>query len=284
MASRTYIPWQLKIIAKIILSRLPFDYTFWKRLALFEHGHMQDANYAYEVFTDHFERAQPPANFVGLELGPGDSLSSALISHAFGSHSCYFVDAAPFAQTDLKLYQTMADFLEERGLPGPDINKLGSLEALLDSCSAHYLTSGLNSLQSIPSQSVDFIWSQAVLEHIKKADFFDTMQELRRIVREDGVCSHLVDLKDHLSKSLNNLRFSDTVWESGLMDFSGYTNRIRYTEMLETFHQVGFESEVVEVKRWPQLPIPRPQIWEGFQHWDDEELRIAEFTVKLKPV
>src|SRR2546426_11298751 len=34
------IPWPLKIAAKVVLSRLPFPYSFWRRLSLFKHGDM----------------------------------------------------------------------------------------------------------------------------------------------------------------------------------------------------------------------------------------------------
>lgn len=96
--------------------------------------------------------------------------------------------------------------------------------------------------------SIDFIWSQAVLEHIRKSEFLDTMLELHRILRPNGVCSHVVDLKDHLGGALNNLRFSEKLWESNFMASSGfYTNRIRYSEMLDIFHQAGFSVEVVNV-------------------------------------
>jgi predicted SAM-dependent methyltransferase len=139
-------------------------------------------------------------------------------------------------------------------------------------------------LRSLKSQSVDFIWSQAVLEHIRKAEFLDTMLELRRIIRADGVCSHVVDLKDHLGGGLNNLRFPENLWESNFMSSSGfYTNRIRYSEMVDIFTQAGFSVEIVKVSRWQGVPTPRSKIAENFRNLSDEELCISGFSVLLRP-
>ena len=44
--------------------------------------------------------------------------------------------------------------------------------------------------------------------------FEETVYQLRRILKKDGLTSHEIDLKDHLSYSLNNLRFSKNLWES----------------------------------------------------------------------
>jgi SAM-dependent methyltransferase len=131
---------------------------------------------------------------------------------------------------------------------------------------------------------VDFIMSQAVLEHVRRREFVDVVQHLRRVLRPDGVCSHRVDLKDHLSDALNNLRFSERVWESTFMAGSGfYTNRIRYSEMLQLFRRAAFDVEVVNVDRWARLPTPRGRLSEPFRHLSDEDLRVSGFDVVLRP-
>lgn len=285
MSIKKYIPWWSKVITKLVLSRLPVSYKLWKKLSLFEHGHMQQSSYVYQVFQKHFERVKPDKGFVSLEIGPGDSLSSAIVSKAFGGSASYLVDAGDFAHKDINTYQAMADFITQQKLPIPEIKNLKSLTDILSECNASYLTSGLSSLKSIPDKSVDFIWSQAVLEHIRQAEFLDTMKELRRIIRDNGACSHEVDLKDHLGGALNNLRFSRELWESDFMANSGfYTNRVRYSEMLAMFRKANFETEVIEVKRWSKLPINRSQISKEFRHLSDEELCISGFIVLLKPV
>ncbi len=278
-------PWQAKMAAKLILPWLSVGYTFWSGLGLFRHGKMDQSSYAYGVFKQHYELAKPRDRFVSLELGPGDSLASALLSSAFGGSASYLVDVGEFAQEDLKPYHDLAKLLNEKNMLVPSAEKMTSLDGVLVNCKSRYLTDGLSSLQTIPAQSIDFIYSHAVLEHIRAADFLSTMQELRRVIRKDEACSHRVDLQDHLSGSLNNLRFSEKFWESVLISKSGfYTNRIGFPEMIALFQQAGFDTHVVKIDRWGGLPTPRAKLAERFRQIPDEHLCISGFTVVLRPV
>ena len=284
---KSLVPWQAKIAAKLVLSRLPVDYGFWRRLALFQHGYMERPAYAYAVFRRHFDRARHTvgkSGFVAMEIGPGDSLFSAMIARAHGAAKTYLVDVGSFAQDQLEPYQRMERFLREQGLPAPDISCCRSVQEVLSACRGEYLTAGMTGLQAIRDRSVDFVWSQAVLEHIRRAEFFDFMREILRALRENGICSHRVDLMDHLGGALNNLRFSERVWESNFVATSGfYTNRIRYSEMLGLFRHAGFEVEVVRIDRWGRLPTRRGKLAEPFGSLPEEELCVCGFEVLLRP-
>jgi hypothetical protein len=282
------IPWWGKIGAKLILACLPVDDRLWKQLNLFRHGAMEEPAYAYGVCKKHFERlrfSKPHESFVGLELGPGDSLLSAMVAHSFGASAYYLIDSGAFARADLKPYRAMGNLLKELGLPAPKIDAANSLESVLAVCCATYGPSGLDSLRTIPDDSVDFVWSHAVLEHLRRRDFLEIMHQLRRVMKIDGVCSHVVDLRDHLNNSLNNLRFPECIWESRLVAQSGfYTNRIRYSEMLALFREAGFAVDVIAAQHWDQLPTPKPKLWHRFRHLPLDELRVSGFEAVLRPV
>lgn len=280
------VPWWGKIVAKIIFSRLPNEYWAGKRRSMFLQGAMEKPAYAYGVFKKHCDRAKiqrPYDGFVGLELGPGDSLFSGMVAHAFGASAFYLIDAVAHAQTDLKYYRAMARFLSELGLKAPEIEGARSLESVLIACGTTYGTSGLASLRAVPDRSIDFIFSHTVLQHIRRADFMETMHQLSRVLRPGGVCSHVIDLKDMLGESLNHLRFSERVWESDFMRKSGfYTNRIRYSEMLDHFTRAGFTVEVVEKHCWDNLPIPRSKMADPFRSLPEEDLCVSGFGVVLR--
>jgi SAM-dependent methyltransferase len=280
------IPWQLKIGAKVVLSRLPFDYRIWKRIGAFELGGMERPEYALRVFRRHFDAvnfSRKHSEFVALELGPGDSLFSALMARAFGASKTYFVDVGRFASSDLTPYRKMESYLRQSGLQPPDLSGCSNFHELKAACSAEYLTEGLASLRKIPSASVDFIWSHAVLQHVRRDEFVPTLTELRRIQRPDGVGSHCISISDILGGKLNDLRFSDRIWESSFMAKSGfYTNRIRYAELLKLFRQAGFEPEVRSVQRWTVLPTPRQKMAREFATLPEEELRVSGFDVSLR--
>lgn len=276
------IPWRLKILAKILIRRLPIPYGFWKSLRLFEHGCMQKPEYAYGVFLKHLQQAGPPPGFTCLELGPGDSLFTALAAHAHGAGGSILVDSGDYASRDLEGNLRMVDYLESRGL-AMRVSR-ASVDGLLSDCRGRYLTGGLKSLQDLPAGSVDFIFSHAVLEHVRRREFDATLRECRRILKPGGVMSHQVDLEDHLAGSLNNLRFRPGVWESDFMADSGfYTNRLRMAEILRSLEQAGFRTEVDSVARWERLPVARSRMAQPFSGMAEDELRVHAFSFRAWP-
>lgn len=279
------IPWYAKIAAKLILARLPVDYRRWKKLGLFEHGHMDDPAYGERVFLRHFERSGLAGHdgFACLELGPGDSLFSALLARAHGAGAVWLVDVGDFAERDPAAYRGMARHLEAKGLAVPPPEAFRSLATLLSACRAQYLVDGLASLRTLPSASLDFVWSQAVLEHIRRREFDALLLELRRLLRPGALMSHRIDLQDHLAQALNNLRFGERWWEAEWMARSGfYTNRLRFRDLLDRFASAGFVIESVEADRWPTLPTSRGALAAPFRDLPDEDLLVRGFDVVLR--
>jgi SAM-dependent methyltransferase len=177
----------------------------------------------------------------------------------------------------------MESYLRQSGLQPPDLRNCSNFDELKAACAAEYLTEGLASLRRIPSASVDFVWSHAVLQHVRRDEFLPMLTELRRIQRPDGVGSHCISISDILGGKLNDLRFSDRIWESSFMVKSGfYTNRIRYAEILKLFRQAGFEPELRSVQRWTVLPTPRRKMASEFAALPEEELRVSGFDVSLR--
>lgn len=280
------IPWWAKIGVKILLARTPVSYRLWEKMGLFVHGYMNDPSYAVRIFQEHFKRVQlsKVEQFTVLELGPGDSVLSALVARAHGASKCYLVDSGEYANRDIDIYRTAVEVLQGMGLSIEKVPVDTDFDSMLEYYRGNYLVEGLRSLRSIPDNSVDFIWSQAVLEHVRLHDFDETMHELKRILGKDGVMSHRIDLKDHLATSLNNLRFSKRIWESDFMAKSGfYTNRIRAADMTQRFKKAGFGVNIVKIDRWESVPVSRKKLASEFSSLSDDELRISGFDVILTP-
>lgn len=279
--------WPIKISIKLLLSWIPNKHKALRKLGIFRHGKMDDINYALTVFNLHARRAFPegfPYNFTALELGPGDSLISALIAAANGASQIYLVDDGDYAQRDITIYQKAAQELKNKhSLNTPDISKAKSIQEILKICNASYLTNGLKSLEAIPDRSIDFLWSQSVLEHVRKRDFRSTMRQIARILKADGIASHHVDLKDHFDKSLNNLRFSDNFWENDYIARAGfYTNRLRYSQSLEEMNAAGLNTQTLETGSWPNLPLNKNKLAAPFNKMNDDELKIRSYGVIQK--
>lgn len=285
---KQWIPWQAKIAAKIVLARSPIPYTIWRRLNLFKHGTMTDVSYALGVFRTHVAvaRAGPAGgDMVALELGPGDSLLSAVVARLMGVSRIHLIDAGAFASTEIALYRTAAEqLMKELGAGGIEPARWRDVGDMLADCRATYGTAGLQSLAAVPDASVDLSWSHAVLEHVRKREVGPTMRELRRIARPHGVSSHQVDLSDHLGGKLNNLRFSPEVWEGDFFSRSGfYTNRVRYAEWRRIFTDAGFEAAQLMPQRWDTVPTARHALHPVFRPFDDDDLKVRGFRAVLYP-
>jgi hypothetical protein len=276
--------WRAKMAAKILLARLPIGYGAWRRMSLFRHGAMDDPDYAIRVFESHFARlphARSPG-FACLELGPGDSVGSAIIANAYGAERCYLIDVAPFARTDMDIYASLVGMLRKRGFPTIDLEKLATIADVLEACNAVYLTEGLESLRTVPTESIDFSWSHATLEHVDRSSFETTIRELRRVATHDGLSTHRIDLEDHLANSLNHLRFVRGRWESKFFKRSGfYTNRLRCHEILRMCEEAGFTVKLSHAERWDRLPTSKENMAAEFRGLSDYELRIRALDLVL---
>ena len=245
---------------------------------------MDNENYAIDVFNRHVKYAGIYDNLKGLhilELGPGDNLSTGLISHAHGA-SCTLVDVDNFANFTEKNYKNLQNKLNSD--LGVNLNlNFTNEESFLDKINCCYHTEGMVSLKKIGNNSIDFIFSQAVLEHVKKADFRETVYETKRILKPDSFSSHRVDFKDHLGGNLNNLRFSEELWEGNLFSSSGfYTNRLRLNEILGVFRSEGFEIITIDKNNWDFLPIERHKIHRSIKYENLDELKTSSFNILVK--
>lgn len=281
-------PWWLKIALKIVFSRLPLSHALWTRAGLFVLGPMSDPSYAYNVFRLHFDAVdfgRKSGGFVTLEIGPGESVFSALIAKAHKASGTYLVDVGHFANADPTIYGPMLAYLRERGMDlAIDDKRNYQVDEVVKLCNANYLTEGITSLRKIPDASVDFIWSHTVLQHVRRAEFAAFLAQTRRILRPDGACSHKIDFKDCMGGNLNNLRIGSKLWEAEWMAKSGfYTNRLRFAEMQTLFSQAGFEVEPAEVARWSQPPLTQAQTAPEFRSLTKDDLSITGAVFLLRP-
>src|SRR5687767_5319765 len=136
------IPWWTKIAIKIVWSRLPFRYGFWRRMGVFRHGFMDNPKYVYNVFSSHWSRVEFARKREGcqaLELGCGDSLASCQIAAAHDVRKCYLVDVGKFATMKMDFYTALADALRRDGIQVRDVAQCKSVSEMLSVLNAEYL-------------------------------------------------------------------------------------------------------------------------------------------------
>ncbi len=122
MEHHQHVPWQLKIAAKVILARVPVSQRLLSKAGVFRTNAMENPRYAIGVFRRHFQHAifaRKDKSFVVLELGPGTSAASAVISRALGASESYAVDVTHFALDDIDHYRMLESYLRQEGLQPP---------------------------------------------------------------------------------------------------------------------------------------------------------------------
>ena len=246
------IPWYVKIPAKIVLSRLPVSGKAWQKLHLFRAGGMDSEMYARSVFDKHFGATglSDLSNKTVLEIGPGNGLFTGKYANELGATKTWLIDSEPIA--DVELFPNTV-----------------------------YLTEGLRSFRQIPDASVDFLFSNAVLEHIRLKEFLPLVMEMKRVLKPNGIGSHQIDFRDHLQYALNNLRFSERIWESDFMAKSGfYTNRIPWAKM-QAMLQDHFVVSIKHCNFWPSLPTAQKKMSPQFRSMPQQDLMTLDCHVVL---
>lgn len=98
----------------------------------------------------------------------------------------------------------------------------------------------------IESNSIDFILSNATMEHIPQIHLPDIMKECHRILKPGGIMSNAIDYRDHWSffdptiSVFNYLQFNDKEWNR-LNPSIMYQNRMRHKDHMEIITECGFE-------------------------------------------
>ncbi len=280
------IPWRLKIFLKIILARLPLNiHTFWRNLGMFRHGNMDSTSYVISNFYNLLNHAalntEKCEGFRFLEVGAGDSIGSGVVASAFGMKP-FIIDVDAFATKDIEFYKNI---IRELDNPLSDIsaNDFISYEQMIKKLDITYLTDGTSSFEKIDDNSINIIISQACLEHVRKKEFKLFMDENYRVCKKGALSIHSIDFKDHLDYSLNNLRFSESFWESEFISSSGfYTNRLRYCDMKEVFLKSGFEIIKEDLSSWNELPLKKTKFNQDFIDYDESDLLVKEAVVVLR--
>ena len=277
--------WWLIILIKIVVSRLPIPYHFWKASGLFQHGQMNSLSYSEKIFSMHFKHFSDQkcqSSFNMLELGPGDSALSGLYGYLNGAENTYLLDVGSFASRDMNIYRSAFEtWCEHNELkrPQPDFS---CFEKFLTSIHTHYCTNGLTDFKIIKDGSIDFSFSHSVLEHVRKADFNVLLEELYRVSKLGAISSHNIDYMDHLGGGQKNLKFSTAVWESDMFANSGfYTNRIPPHILHKKVRDSGFRILQEQFGSWPSGAMSLEEVHVDLRDVYNQELSAPTSSLKF---
>jgi ubiquinone/menaquinone biosynthesis C-methylase UbiE len=271
--------WWFIVLVKLLACYFRGLENFLKFIGVYSPGKMNEIAYAACITKSHIDCIRPYVKSITgkviLEFGPGDSILSALVAHAYGFKESILVDIEPLNEKLIK--DNLNNYDNLLRLIDIDVKKAKPIESL----EYKYLDSGLKSLHEIPDASIDIIWSHVVLQHVYRNEVDAILTEFNRILKPDGMMSHKIDLKDCICGSLNNLRFSPKIWDTKTVYRSGfYTNRLRADDWLRLLEKFNFISIEVDKTYFPKMPIKYSKLSRHFKmNYTMEQLMVSGLHV-----
>lgn len=270
--------WVLKAVVQKTISLLPFkhniNFLFQKYItkgvnltdALFEDKLIHCSNHT-KAWNNHSVKTP---NYTALELGTGWYPIVPIGLYLAGAGKIITLDIAALMNTE-RIYNTLDKFKQyydsgklQKYIPavnGERYSKLVelikqrnlSLEEILSALNIEYQIEDARKL-SLKDCSVDLINSNNVFEHVYPAILTDILKEFKRILSNDGIMSHFIDMSDHfahLDKAItpyNFLQFTDGQWDT--IDNSVQPqNRMRINQHRQIIRAAGFN--IVEEENRP---------------------------------
>ena len=279
-------------------------------------GGTDSARYCYTIWLRHlsilYKNGFTKIPDTIAELGPGDSIGTGLAGLLSGSKKFYALDV--IEHTDIKKNISVFDelvtlFANHSALPDDnefprvlprltsynfpsEIFTDNNLENFLEKSRIQSLRNELvdikkqknsikymcpwNDPKIIESDSVDVVFSQAVLEHVE--DIKHTYNAMYRWVKKGGCISNEIDFESHgLSDEWNgHWSFSDLTWKLMKGKRPYLINREPLSKHLEAVQDAGFEIvSVIPVKTFPSDvytgTIERDKLAQKFRNISEED-------------
>ncbi len=276
------LPWRLRLFIQEQAARGNIRVPFFLK----QHG---DKNAYHASFLSMLKRCEIHdfQEKSVCEMGPGSFLDNAYMAYRLGASRIAMLDIEDLADADLPYQPDERDSLPEDGvsglrdLPLPDAGE--TRRSYLTKLNADYRTDALEGYKALPDNSVDYVFSNVVVQHIRKRIFLSTWEQVYRFMRPGGVMYHTIDFKDMIGGKKNHLRFSSADWEDEChYRMPMYTNRIQFSEMCEVFEKIGFSVVKAEKSYFKEIPCLRTRLAKEFKNISDEDLMTEGAWIVLK--
>ena len=310
---------KFKNVALGLLSYVPGAY---KALAKGTRG-TDTARYCYSVWLRHLVMArrsglrQMPES--AAELGPGDSLGIGLAALISGVKSYFALDVVRYAnpKRNLEIFEELvALFGARENIPGEDefpdakpyldsyefpagilndktmkeVLHPGRIEKIEKSIVDHdaknsciqYIVPWFGA-DNLRDESVDFVFSQAVLEHVD--DLAAAYGALYAWLKPGGFMSHQIDFKCHgMADGWNgHWAYSDFAWKLVRGARPYLINREPHSTHVRLIEEAGFDI-VSDRPVLTPTSITREQLARRFQNLSDDDLSTSgAFIQAIKP-
>ncbi|MGN6181784.1 MAG: methyltransferase domain-containing protein [Mucilaginibacter sp.] len=286
-----------------------------KTLLSYRTGGTIESRYCYSVWLRHLKMLNSVQNGIPkrvAELGPGDSLGIGFAALLSGCESFRAFDVIKYwnVERNLKIFEELVVLFKDKA-PIPDNieypkvqprldtytfpDNILSDEILKDSLAESRLEAIREEIKNphnprntfvkfyvpwddykvISPASVDFVYSQAVLEHVE--DLEGTYIAFSKWLKRGGIMSHSIDFKCHrTTKSWNGHRtYSEFEWKIVKGGRMFLINRLPYSVHQQLQKKHGFKI-LKELPVSMANDIPRNKFSQRFRNLSEEDMTTSE--------
>ena len=288
---------------------------FVKSLLSYRTGGTIESKYCYSVWLRHLKILNSVQKGIPkrvAELGPGDSLGIGFAALLSGCESFRAFDVIKYwnVERNLNIFEELVVLFKERALI-PDNTEYPKVQPQLDSYAfpADIITEEIlknslaetrldairaeiknpdnprnelieyyvpwNDYKVISPASVDFVYSQAVLEHVE--DLEGTYVAFSKWLKKGGIMSHSIDFKCHrTTKRWNGHRtYSEFEWKIVKGGRMFLINRIPYSVHQDLQKKHGFKI-LKELRVTNVNDIPRDKFSQRFRKLSEEDMTTSD--------
>ena len=275
---------RILLVKKAVTARVPFAAQLRTAKRKYggyppDHGNMQSTISNLSVMERAIaKRGRTFANSVTLEIGTGWFPCIPLLLRLKGAEKVYLsdltqhMDQVTFDETVRYLGKSLTSEEDVRGL---ESIALSSFEYLVPFDAS-----------VLPDDSLDFIISRTVLEHISPDGLRGLFTSLRPKLKKDGLMVHLIDHSDHFEhhdKSISRIEFLTR--SKRRHEFVNYfirdgENRLRHHEYRPLFESCGFRAvdEIFDVDEEAARQAETLQLAPPFNDMSPEEIAVLTST------
>lgn len=258
----------------------------------------ENLTHIIEHFEEYTSEFISPSSFfrekVVLEIGPGVSCGMSLYFLARGSKKVVMVDREHRFFLDKKdelVVKDLCDYLENT-YGATDIYskafEINNSRLILNpkSLEAHY--GGITNVP-LPDSSVDFIFSNAVMEHVSDVEV--AFAEMNRLLKPGSYMAHNVDLRVHgpikKTSPLAHLQYADWEWKLLTARKMSYINRLRRSDFEKLLNKTNFE--LLHMKNNDEatdeyIDEIRSQFINKFREMDVKDIKTLGISIVAKKV
>jgi SAM-dependent methyltransferase len=298
--------WKIKVLIQFILSKIPMgekiNFVFQKMLS----RHSLPNTESRIIYLA--EEISSLSSFLNLkdisvvEIGTGWDAINPILLYVLGAKSCHTFDHVSHIRFDLakfvieaiknsvkeisKIASISENALIERVAL---IDNSKSIEDLFARANIFYHAPGDASSTGLPEQSVDLVYSYAVLEHVPPRVVVELTKEAKRILKQDGFAFHVIGLHDHYSNvdrnvsKVNFLKYSEKAWSFFVYNNISYHNRLREKSFVEMFLSCGARIASIDhdIDQKDILELQKMKVDRKFSGFTPEELAVHKSRILL---